>query len=93
MVIEQKKLIENIESEAELLVDTLKRKNKDYGNSFSELFDEIGMTYAYVHMAEKLHRIKSLMDSDSSPAVNESIEDSVRDLAGYALLTLAHIAK
>ena len=93
MVIEQETLIGNIEREAKVLVDTLKRKNKDYGNSFSELFNDIGMPYAYMHMAEKLMRVKSLMDSDSSPAVNESIEDSVRDLAGYALLTLAHIAK
>lgn len=88
---EQERLIGNIEREAKVLVDTLKRKNKDYGNSFSELFNDIGMPYAYMHMAEKLMRVKSLMDIDSNPQVNESIEDSIRDLAGYALLTLAHM--
>lgn len=88
---EQKRLIGNIEREAQNLVDTLRRKNSDYGNSFSELFSEIGMPYAYIHMAEKLNRIKSIMDSHGTHSVSESMEDSIRDLAGYAILTLAHI--
>lgn len=81
-------LIGNIESVAAKLVDTLKRKNADYGNSFSVLYGKIGMPYAYGHLAEKLERIWSLMNKDAQVKA-ESLRDSLYDLAGYAILTLA----
>lgn len=84
----QKDLIKNVETICRRLEDTLKRKNADYGNSFSKLYGLIGMTYAYGHMAEKLERIFTLMSKESE--VGESIDDSLLDLAGYAILTLAH---
>lgn len=72
--------------------DTYKRKNHDYGNSFSELFKECGMTYAYGHLAEKLKRIKSLMRNESM-VKGESMKDSLYDLANYAILTIMEIGK
>lgn len=71
---------------------TFKAKNHDYGNSFSELFAECGMTYAYGHMAEKLKRVKSLM-SDEAKVKGESIRDSLLDLANYAILTIMELDK
>lgn len=71
---------------------TFKAKNHDYGNSFSELFAECGMTYAYGHMAEKLKRVKSLM-SDESKVKGESMRDSLLDLANYAILTIMELDK
>ena len=74
------------------MYDTFKAKNHDYGNSFSELFAECGMTYAYGHMAEKLKRVKSLM-SDEAKVNGESIRDSLLDLANYAILTIMDLDK
>ena len=74
------------------MYDTFKAKNHDYGNSFSELFAECGMTYAYGHMAEKLKRVKSLM-SDEAKVNGESIRDSLLDLANYAILTIIELDK
>ena len=74
------------------MYDTFKAKNHDYGNSFSELFAECGMTYAYGHMAEKLKRVKSLM-SDEAKVNGESIRDSLLDLANYAILTIMELDK
>ena len=74
------------------MYDTFKAKNHDYGNSFSELFAECGMTYAYGHMAEKLKRVKSLM-SDEAKVKGESIRDSLLDLANYAILTIMELDK
>lgn len=71
---------------------TFKAKNHDYGNSFSELFAECGMTYAYGHMAEKLKRVKSLM-SDEAKVNGESMRDSLLDLANYAILTIMELDK
>lgn len=72
--------------------DTFKAKNHDYGNSFSELFAECGMTYAYGHMADKLKRVKSLM-SDEAKEKGESMKDSLLDLANYAILTVMELDK
>ena len=74
------------------MYDTFKAKNHDYGNSFSELFEECGMTYAYGHMAEKLKRVKSLM-SDEAKVNGESMRDSLLDLANYAILTIMELDK
>ena len=74
------------------MFETFKAKNHDYGNSFSELFAECGMTYAYGHMAEKLKRVKSLM-SDEAKVNGESMRDSLLDLANYAILTIMELDK
>lgn len=74
------------------LHSTYVQKNHDYGNSFSELFKDCGMTYAYGHIAEKLSRIKSLM-KDEAKVKGESIKDSLYDLANYAILTIMELEK
>ena len=74
------------------MFETFKAKNYDYGSSFSNLFNECGMTYAYGHMAEKLERVKSLMKDDAK--VNgEGMKDSLLDLANYAILTIMELDK
>lgn len=74
------------------MFETFKAKNHDYGTSFSNLFKECGMTYAYGHMAEKLERVKSLM-KDEAKVKGESMKDSLYDLANYAILTVMEIEK
>ena len=74
------------------MFDTFKAKKHDYGSSFSNLFKECGMTYAYGHMAEKLERVKSLMKDDAK-VKGESMKDSLYDLANYAILTIMQLEK
>lgn len=74
------------------MFETFKAKNHDYGSSFSNLFKECGMTYAYGHMAEKLERVKSLM-KDEAKVKGEGMKDSLLDLANYAILTVMEIEK
>ena len=74
------------------MFETFKAKNHDYGSSFSNLFKECGMTYAYGHMAEKLERVKSLMKDDAK-VKGEGMKDSLLDLANYAILTVIEIEK
>ena len=72
------------------MLDTYKAKNHDYGNSFTNLFNECGMIYAYGHMAEKLARVKSLM-KDEEKVKGEGMKDSLLDLANYAILTVMEL--
>lgn len=73
------------------LLDTYKRKNHDYGNSFGELYAEVGMPYAYGHVKEKIMRVKQLMGSEAM--VNESMEDSLLDCANYCIMWVSEIRK
>lgn len=74
------------------MYDTFKAKNHDYGSSFSNLFKECGMIYAYGHMAEKLERVKSLM-KDEAKVKGEGMKDSLKDLANYAILTIMELER
>lgn len=69
------------------LADTLERKNHDYGNSFADLFKKYGLVYPIIHLAEKLGRIETLAKQPNK-VDGESIKDSLKDLAGYCILTL-----
>lgn len=74
------------------LFTTYKAKNKDYGSAFSEMFDEIGIDYAYGKLREKMNRIKVLRKQPNM-VENEGLEDALLDTAGYAILTLVELKK
>ena len=67
------------------------KKNSDYGNSFSDLYDESGSIISELHIREKFNRFQQLSTNESQ--VGESIEDTLMDMANYCLLTLLEIKK
>lgn len=69
------------------LSDTLIAKNHDYGNSFGDLVKEYGDLAMLIPIKNKVNRLDTLIKSDNK-VKNESIEDTLRDLAGYAILSL-----
>ena len=70
------------------MFDTYKRKNKDYGSSFDELFDEYGMTSALLRIKDKYNRLKAINDNGQIEVKDESVEDTLLDMANYAILTV-----
>ncbi len=82
-----------IASELMRLGDLLIRKNADYGcSAWQEPLLRGGISprdAILVRMSDKVMRLHSLMKSGASAQVNESIEDTIRDLQGYCLLWLA----
>ena len=89
----------NIQSDEEIygslldkLFTTYKAKNHDYSNAFSEMFDELGIDYAYGKLREKINRIKVLRKQPNM-VENEGLEDALLDTAGYAILTLVELKK
>lgn len=79
---------------ANQLIDTQKRKNADYGNSFDQTLDEFGLVASATRMSDKFNRFKSLMRCGSSARVeDEKIEDTLMDLAAYAIMTVEWIKK
>ena len=89
----------NVQSDEEIygslldkLFTTYKAKNHDYSNAFSEMFDELGIDYAYGKLREKMNRIKVLRKRPNM-VENEGLEDALLDTAGYAILTLVELKK
>lgn len=72
--------------------DTYLKKNRDYGNSFSDLFNKYGPIVAVIHMNEKLNRFANLFYRDPA-VVNEPVRDTLLDLANYAILTVIEYDK
>ena len=73
-------------SYTENLSETLIAKNADYGNSFSESYKKHGLVSATIRLEDKLNRLNNLLKNEAQ--VDESIDDTLLDIAGYAILTL-----
>ncbi|KAF6620655.1 DUF1599 domain-containing protein [Paenibacillus polymyxa] len=85
----QEQRIEKICGEVESL---LKRKNHDYGNSFSIQFEKYGILSALIRMDDKMRRLENLVQG-SKAKVEESIEDTLLDQIGYGILALVELRK
>lgn len=72
------------------LESTLKSKNKDYGDSFKQSYDEFGMTAVNIRLTDKFNRFKQLAKG-AEPQVDESLKDTIKDIAGYMVLTLIEL--
>ena len=70
------------------LADMIIRKNRDYGDSFKKVYEEYGDLSLIIRLTDKLERLKSLQNKENL-VKDESKEDTIRDMAGYAILALA----
>ena len=67
------------------------RKNKDYGDSFHLSYVEEGMAMPRIRLTDKLNRFKTLTRSGKINVKDESLIDTLIDLANYALMTVLEI--
>ncbi len=82
---------ERLEKLMNELLETYKAKNADYGDSFADSFREFGITSAVIRMSDKMNRIKSLSKKGGRQVKDESLRDSLMDLANYALMTVVEL--
>lgn len=62
-------------------------KNADYGDSFGQSIKEWGFLSALIRIGDKYNRLKSLIgDGKNIQVKDESIEDTLIDLANYSLM-------
>lgn len=67
---------------------TFVRKNRDYGDSFEESLNEEGIAAARIRMGDKWNRFKHLSKEGNQQVKDESIKDTLLDLANYAIMTV-----
>lgn len=71
--------------------DLYDRKNHDYGDSFHQTFVEEGMAMARIRLGDKFNRFKTLSRGGDQKVNDESIRDTLIDLANYAIMTVVEM--
>lgn len=64
------------------------KKNHDYGDSFAQSFREEGMAMVRIRLGDKFNRLKTLTRGGEQKVADESIRDTLIDLANYAIMTV-----
>ena len=73
------------------LRDLFDRKNRDYGDSFGQSFRKWGLPMSCIRLGDKLNRLESFAQKKNMLVSDESVEDTLMDLANYAIMTLVEL--
>ena len=68
------------------MADLYEKKNSNYGDSFGKLYGDLGPVAGLVPLHNKLDRATSLVQGEKNNF--ESLEDTFKDLACYAIMNL-----
>ena len=91
-----KKLLQNYKNSklgkhnelCKLLHEIYANKNADYGDSFTEMFAEFGIITAITRIGDKFNRLKNLYKNQSQQVKDESVRDTLLDMANYCIMTV-----
>lgn len=75
------------------MYEIYKAKNADYGDSVHDTFLKYGLLSFLVRMEDKISRLRSLTlkGKKEQRVKNESIIDTLQDLANYAILAIIEL--
>ena len=73
--------------------ETYKQKNAAYGDSFGNSFDNWGISAAAIRITDKFNRFINLAKHPEVDAGDESIRDTLLDMANYAMMTIMELEK
>lgn len=75
------------------MYEIYKAKNADYGDSVHDTFLKYGLLSFLVRMEDKISRLRSLAlkGKKEQRVKNESILDTLQDLANYAILAIIEL--
>ena len=64
------------------------KKNERYGDSFAKLRNELGHDSILYRVGDKYHRLQQLLRNPWLTHEDESIDDTLMDLANYCIVEL-----
>ena len=73
------------------LRDLYDAKNRDYGDSFGQSFEKWGLPMSCIRLGDKLNRLESFAQKKDMMVNDEKVEDTLMDLANYAIMTLVEL--
>lgn len=74
-----------------LLSSIYARKNHDYGDSFGKTFQALGIISAVTRITDKYNRLVSLATKHEQQVEDESIVDTLLDMANYCIMTVIEL--
>lgn len=83
--------IEQFRKIAQELGDLYEKKNLAYGNSFSETYNKLGLISAVTRISDKFNRLCNLATNPNIDNLGESLEDTLRDMASYCIMTVMEL--
>jgi hypothetical protein len=75
------------------LNDLYIRKNNAYGDSFHELYKDLGIISAVTQITHKYNRLKTLAKDHTIDINDESIIDTLLDMANYCIMTVVEVTQ
>ena len=85
--------VERFKEIANDLAELYEKKNADYGDSFGETYQKLGVISAITRMTDKLNRFTNLNLKGNQKVNNETLKDTILDLAAYAIMTAIEIER
>lgn len=86
--------VDKIKRHAELSVynhEVYLKKNQDYGDSFGKTYKNLGIISAVTRISDKYNRLVSLATKENRQVKDESIKDTLLDMANYCLMTVIEL--
>lgn len=75
------------------MANTFAKKRADYGQTTTETYDKFGPVSMLTRMHDKMGRLDNLLGKGADNLVGEKVEDTLLDLANYALITILELRK
>ena len=70
------------------MLETYSRKNVDYDDAFTKSLKEDGLLVAKIRLGDKYNRLVSLLKQKKNGTIEESLRDTLIDLANYAIMNV-----
>jgi deoxyadenosine/deoxycytidine kinase len=67
------------------------KKNADYGNNFHKRYKRWGFLTALLRLSDKMERLENIYEKGEIQVKDESVEDTLLDLANYAVMTIVEL--
>ena len=74
-----------------IMGDIFAEKNKKYGGSFEVSLDKYGMIAALTRISDKFNRMENLILTNDEGTSDESIMDTLIDMANYCVMTAVYM--
>jgi len=92
-----------MKQEAENIIHLIEKKNQDYSGDDGDFFSNFRVAKYFdittvqrgimTRLLDKISRTANLMSGVTSPAIDEPIQETIRDLIGYSLILLVAVLR
>lgn len=88
---ETKVNVASFKKQTDEMNDVFALKNRNYGNSFEISLDKYGIIAALTRLSDKFNRLETLILKGENGTNDESIADTLIDLANYSVMTAVYL--